>query len=204
MLCISGGCTPRRWPSEFKLKPGLFLQPLVPTGMDSAGTTSPRGAAFLRPRMGLARHQRGHGQGHRGNHRHFMVFPGWLGGFPPGERSTKRMSWAAQRQTRRREDTAYCLLGIFDITMPMVYGEGDRARLQREIMKNTRDDSILAWDLNPSVAPLPGNSTEVLSAGIFASKPSQSWVARALFRGNKTCRTISFYIPSRPVTCMAC
>ncbi|KAM0513906.1 hypothetical protein ACHAPE_007261 [Trichoderma viride] len=63
----------------------------------------------------------------------------------------QRMSWAAQRETKRAEDLAYCLLGIFGITMPMIYGEGEREaffRLQEQIMKTTRDDSILAWDLD--------------------------------------------------------
>ncbi|KAL7790944.1 hypothetical protein V8C37DRAFT_410556 [Trichoderma ceciliae] len=62
----------------------------------------------------------------------------------------QRMSWAAHRDTNRKEDLAYCLLGIFDITMPMIYGEGgDRAffRLQEQIMRTIRDDSILAWGL---------------------------------------------------------
>ncbi|KAK0632802.1 heterokaryon incompatibility protein-domain-containing protein [Immersiella caudata] len=60
----------------------------------------------------------------------------------------QRMSWAARRETKRKEDLAYCLLGIFDVTMPMIYGEGaDQAflRLQEQIMRMTRDDSILAW-----------------------------------------------------------
>jgi len=59
-----------------------------------------------------------------------------------------RMSWAARRQTTRAEDVAYCLLGIFNINMPLLYGEGEvRAfgRLQEEIMKRTEDDSIFAW-----------------------------------------------------------
>ncbi|RYP71817.1 hypothetical protein DL769_004623 [Monosporascus sp. CRB-8-3] len=34
-----------------------------------------------------------------------------------------RMSWAATRQTTREEDKAYSLLGIFDINMPLLYGE---------------------------------------------------------------------------------
>ncbi|KAF4834776.1 Vegetative incompatibility protein HET-E-1 [Colletotrichum siamense] len=34
-----------------------------------------------------------------------------------------RMAWAATRSTRRKEDVAYSLLGIFDINMPMLYGE---------------------------------------------------------------------------------
>ncbi|OTB00169.1 hypothetical protein M426DRAFT_43871, partial [Hypoxylon sp. CI-4A] len=60
----------------------------------------------------------------------------------------QRMSWAADRQTTRAEDTAYCLLGIFDISMPLLYGEQTHAfiRLQREIIKVSNDQSILAWD----------------------------------------------------------
>ena len=58
-----------------------------------------------------------------------------------------RMSWAANRQTTRVEDEAYCLLGLFDINMPMLYGEGNKAfmRLQHEIMKTSDDATILAW-----------------------------------------------------------
>ncbi|KAI8963150.1 HET-domain-containing protein [Daldinia sp. FL1419] len=60
----------------------------------------------------------------------------------------QRMSWAADRETTRSEDTAYCLLGIFDINMPLLYGEGSKSfvRLQREIIKVSNDQSILAWD----------------------------------------------------------
>jgi hypothetical protein len=51
----------------------------------------------------------------------------------------RRMSWAAKRQTTRVEDMAYCMLGIFDISMPLLYGEGTKAfgRLQEEIVKTT-------------------------------------------------------------------
>ncbi|KAK3331557.1 hypothetical protein B0H66DRAFT_546776 [Apodospora peruviana] len=56
----------------------------------------------------------------------------------------QRMSWAAHRITTRREDLAYCLLGILGVTMPMIYGEGDRAFscLQDEIMRASPDQSI--------------------------------------------------------------
>lgn len=59
----------------------------------------------------------------------------------------ERMSWAASRETTREEDIAYCLLGIFDIHMPMLYGEGAKAftRLQEEIMKISDDNSLLCW-----------------------------------------------------------
>ncbi|GKT47601.1 vegetative incompatibility protein HET-E-1 [Colletotrichum spaethianum] len=58
-----------------------------------------------------------------------------------------KMQWAADRQTTRVEDIAYCLLGIFDINMPLLYGEGNRAfrRLQEEILKTTEDYSIFIW-----------------------------------------------------------
>jgi hypothetical protein len=61
----------------------------------------------------------------------------------------RRMTWAAARNTTRVEDMAYCLLGIFDVKMPLLYGEGTRAfvRLQEEIMKETDDHSLFAWGI---------------------------------------------------------
>ncbi|KAI0479795.1 HET domain-containing protein [Xylaria cf. heliscus] len=59
----------------------------------------------------------------------------------------ERMSWASTRQTKRLEDIAYCLLGIFQVNMPMLYGEGMRAfqRLQEEIIKTSTDMSLFCW-----------------------------------------------------------
>jgi len=59
----------------------------------------------------------------------------------------KRMSWASKRRTSRAEDIAYCLLGLFNIHMPIIYGEGRNAfrRLQEEIMSKTDDQSLFAW-----------------------------------------------------------
>ena len=58
-----------------------------------------------------------------------------------------RMSWAAARQTTRVEDEAYCLMGLFGVNMPTLYGEGQKAfyRLQEEIMKTSTDTSLFAW-----------------------------------------------------------
>ncbi|KAH8899063.1 HET-domain-containing protein, partial [Thozetella sp. PMI_491] len=58
-----------------------------------------------------------------------------------------RMSWAANRETTRVEDMAYSLMGLFDVNMPLLYGEGIKAfrRLQEEILRRTNDMSILAW-----------------------------------------------------------
>ncbi|KAF2819108.1 HET-domain-containing protein, partial [Ophiobolus disseminans] len=54
----------------------------------------------------------------------------------------ERMSWADRRETTRAEDAAYCLLGVFGIHMPLIYGEGqDRAlnRLRKEITESMKD-----------------------------------------------------------------
>ncbi|KAI0419291.1 HET-domain-containing protein [Xylaria grammica] len=77
-----------------------------------------------------------------------------------------RMSWAASRQTSRIEDMAYSLLGIFEINMPLLYGEGNRAfiRLQEEILKVTTDQSIFAWGF-------------VDSAEWKGFKPDLTWVS---------------------------
>lgn len=59
----------------------------------------------------------------------------------------QRMSWTAGRIAARSEDEAYCLLGIFKVSMPMLYGEGRRAfvRLQEEIIQRNADQSIFVW-----------------------------------------------------------
>jgi hypothetical protein len=61
------------------------------------------------------------------------------------------MSWASMRRTSRVEDLAYCLLGLFDVGMPLLYGEGERAfrRLQEEIMRISDDESIFVWTIDP-------------------------------------------------------
>jgi hypothetical protein len=58
----------------------------------------------------------------------------------------QRMSWAAKRKTSRIEDHAYCLLGIFGINMPLIYGERETAfiRLQEEIIKISDDHTLFA------------------------------------------------------------
>ncbi|KAL8903676.1 MAG: hypothetical protein Q9171_007320 [Xanthocarpia ochracea] len=80
-----------------------------------------------------------------------------------------RMSWASSRQTSRPEDEAYCLMGLFDVNMPLLYGEGGYKafqRLQHEIANSSEDESLFAWHL----------SSFDLQEGIFAPRP-------AAFRG---------------------
>lgn len=77
-----------------------------------------------------------------------------------------RMQWAASRETTRVEDTAYCLLGIFEINMPLLYGEGERAfrRLQEEIIRTIEDYSLIAWtSYDASPQPLRIHSSALAS-----------------------------------------
>ena len=63
--------------------------------------------------------------------------------------SAQRMSWAARRKTTRTEDQAYSLLGIFNVHMPLLYGEGGSnafKRLQIEVLNSSNDCSLLAWE----------------------------------------------------------
>ncbi|KAI1391719.1 HET-domain-containing protein [Hypoxylon trugodes] len=91
----------------------------------------------------------------------------------------QQMSWAADRRTTRSEDIAYCLLGIFDINMPLLYGEGQKAftRLQREIIEVSNDQSILAWDL-PCSDPHPWTSA-------FAPSPAEFRFCGSIVKDHK-------------------
>jgi len=88
-----------------------------------------------------------------------------------------RMSWASQRETTRIEDKAYCLMELFGINMPLLYGEGRRAfhRLQEEIMKMHEDYTLFAW-ANPRARKAghcnPAESlTSYPSDGFLAESP---------------------------------
>jgi hypothetical protein len=51
----------------------------------------------------------------------------------------ERMRWASKRHTKKKEDKAYCLLGIFDIFLPLIYGEADNAITRlKETIDRTR------------------------------------------------------------------
>ena len=87
--------------------------------------------------------------------------------------TAKIMSWATKRVTTRKEDVAYCLLGLFGIHMPLLYGEGDRAfiRLQEEILKQSSDQSLFAWDPPMGSMSTLGASENDSICGMFAPSP---------------------------------
>jgi hypothetical protein len=85
-----------------------------------------------------------------------------LRGQPLAEfRVSERLSWAANRNTTMREDKIYCLLGIFGVFLPLIYGEGEdhaSQRLEEEIQKQF---SRKAWqDTDPQDLPIPTSSSK--------------------------------------------
>ncbi|KAF2624557.1 HET-domain-containing protein [Macroventuria anomochaeta] len=63
-----------------------------------------------------------------------------------------RFSWTVNRLTTREEDRAYCLLGIFGVYLPLIYGEGEENaldRLRKEVMRNneglSQEERVCSW-----------------------------------------------------------
>ena len=85
----------------------------------------------------------------------------------PGNRPcvAQIMSWATYRTTSRVEDRAYSLMGLLDVNMPMLYGEGRKAfhRLQLEIIRTSNDQSIFAWGHNVCDMPINVRTGSVLA-----------------------------------------
>ncbi|EMC91983.1 hypothetical protein BAUCODRAFT_39136 [Baudoinia panamericana UAMH 10762] len=90
----------------------------------------------------------------------------------------ERMSWAAKRRATREEDKAYSLMGLFDVNMPLLYGEGRKAfrRLQCEIINQSEDESIFAWQ-DTCMGSLANENCDLLThqyclrAGFLARSP---------------------------------
>ena len=100
-----------------------------------------------------------------------------------------RMSWAAPRETTRPEDMAYCLLGIFDINMPLLYGEGTKAflRLQQYIIRKTEDYSLFCFKVLKETGPLAHDPSCYDSPAFIRSidmDPQARTIARHRLRWN--------------------
>lgn len=95
----------------------------------------------------------------------------------------QRILWAAMRTTTRREDEAYCLMGLLEVHMPLLYGEGANAfrRLQEEVIQTSADQSILAWTWEASevvglpckaMSPFAKSPRQFAEAGQIVSYPN--------------------------------
>ncbi|KAM7211801.1 Heterokaryon incompatibility protein (HET) domain containing protein [Rhypophila decipiens] len=100
-----------------------------------------------------------------------------------------KMSWASKRTTTRIEDTAYCLMGIFDVNMPLLYGEGSKAyiRLQEEIIRNTNDHSIFCW------SSISNNYTY---RGLLARSPTEFYTSSRVQPSSLTTRFAALDVAS--------
>jgi Heterokaryon incompatibility protein (HET) len=83
-----------------------------------------------------------------------------------------RLGWAARRYTTRVEDSAYCLMGLFGIHLPLLYGEGKSAfqRLQEEILRVEEDYSLFvhrgSFGLNYVFATTANDFTDDRPGGV--------------------------------------
>lgn len=72
--------------------------------------------------------------------------------------AAERLSWAAHRTATREEDVAYSLLGLFQVNMPMLYGEGGQrafVRLQEAIYSSTLDHTLFLFRYSLHKTDLP-------------------------------------------------
>jgi len=88
----------------------------------------------------------------------------------------QRMSWASPRKTSREEDRADSLLGIFDVHLGVVYGEGRNAfqRLQQELLRTLPDDSIFVFEHSEHQSAVGMNHTAsrtTNSSSLLADSP---------------------------------
>ncbi|KAI6040118.1 hypothetical protein EDC04DRAFT_3140533 [Pisolithus marmoratus] len=103
----------------------------------------------------------------------------YLQNFRPGmDNARSRLQWASSRRTTRPEDIAYSLFGVFDLHLPVLYGESaDKAlgRLLAEIVSQSGDVSVLDWVGKASSfhSCFPASLTPYQEAPCTLSAPTQ-------------------------------
>lgn len=74
----------------------------------------------------------------------------------------ERFSWAQYRRTRRQEDRVYCLLGIFNVFLPPIYGEGYHhalGRLKEKILRSLKGTDLdVAFGINKAFVLMQSES----------------------------------------------
>ncbi|KAI1152223.1 hypothetical protein F4825DRAFT_327318 [Nemania diffusa] len=122
----------------------------------------------------------------------------------------QRMAWASGRETTRAEDRAYSLMGIFDVNMPLLYGEGSTKaflRLQQEILRASDDQTIFAWGL-PETQDIPMHtSSSTISPcssreqwlGLLADSPERFSTKHVVFQIREVIQEQGAFAPISPV-----
>jgi Heterokaryon incompatibility protein (HET) len=89
-----------------------------------------------------------------------------------------RMKWASRRNTTRLEDRAYCMLGILEVHIPLLYGEGENAfrRLQEELVRTSDDESLFVHTGDSFLAKGPEAFDQSLSpVAVQSAVPSHPY-----------------------------
>ena len=109
----------------------------------------------------------------------------------PNVSAAERLAWMHGRKTTREEDMAYCLFGVFDINMPLLYGEGAKAfrRMQVEVLSQLGDESILVWACTPEYETIHRGGLLATSIENFANGNVERCITHS-----RTPFTISSYL----------
>ncbi|KAK7177968.1 hypothetical protein PSPO01_15980 [Paraphaeosphaeria sporulosa] len=103
----------------------------------------------------------------------------------------ERMEWAAKRTTTVKEDKVYCLLGIFGVFLPLIYGEGEEyatLRLKDEIQKRQQGQGKTDLQDLLILSLLPFSRNE-----LFAGRESQLQAIERTFFSSNTHRCMTIY-----------
>jgi hypothetical protein len=108
-------------------------------------------------------------------------------------------SWMARRSTTRVEDEAYCLLGLLDINMPLLYGEGEKAfvRLQEAILSASDDISLLGWGWNSPSAHIRSLLAKSPAAFFGYPRENMRWRNRQIRKKHTTVTGLGLHIELR-------
>ena len=148
---------------------------------------APRTVVFLSSEwkeFGTKRNLRSHIREITNIHEDALVHPSKVAGFCVAQ----RLSWAASRTTTRPEDQAYSLMGLLNVNMPLLYGEGGEdafTRLQLEILRRFNDQSIFAWKREKEESDAALNTSGVLADSVrdFKWCHSINFRPKDVFRG---------------------
>lgn len=95
----------------------------------------------------------------------------------------QRLSWTASRETTREEDMSYSLLGLFGVSMPVIYGEG-AAQARKRLFQQIHENAILAGQQPDTSIPdttlyhveaTPTSSSRVVRQLLDELEPQGKW-----------------------------
>ena len=111
-----------------------------------------------------------------------------LSQFPINE----KLRWTEHRQTTKEEDKAYCLLGIFEVYMPLIYGERDNAvrRLEEEISKRHGHSvaGILSGHPETRSLGLCLNTAPLIESSEFVGRAAEIESIHAILQSDAICK----------------